>query len=1205
LEYRILGPFEVCDGGEPIDIGARQQRALLAILLIHANRVVATERILEDLWPDDPLGKERTLWVYISRLRSILDPDRDGRCKSTVLLTRDHGYELVVAPDDIDAHRFEQLAQHGRELLRDDPASAAADLRRALGLWRGTALEDFQYDDFARADASRLDDLRLGAIEDRIDADIRAGHHREVIGELEQLVVGHPERERFVGQLMIALYRSGRQADALRAFERYRRTIGEQLGIEPSPELRRIEEQVLLHDARLAPPTADREDLLSAVNPFNGLHAFTEADAERFFGRDRLVASLVRRLAAGSRLLALVGASGSGKSSVLHAGLVTAVRKGAVEGSDDWLIALMVPGSQPFREAEAALLRSTLDAPDGLGAVLDEPEDGLLRACLRLLPDSTSRVLLVIDQFEELFTLGAPPPARDRFIRNLEVLLDDPYGRVVVAIGLRADLYGLPLEYPVFAEMLADGIVNVVPLTPDELESAAEEPAARAGATLEPALLVQLLSDVAGRPGGLPLFQYALTELFDRRDGALLTLDAYHEMGGVSGAIARRAEDLFLSLGPDERDAAKQLFLRLVTIADQGAWGRRRVAAGEIAAISTDLVALQTVLDRFAEHRLLTLDRDPVTGSPTVEVAHEALLDQWPRLRRWIDDGRRDVLAHARLATALTEWEASGRQPGYLLSGQRLADYEEWARTSTLRLSTTEQRFLDVSLRQRDADQLAEDKRVARETKLDRTAKRRLWVLGAVTVTLVAGLVGGFVLFTGGGQPAIAVVHGAPGDLGISDMLIGGVGDAERERDVEIDLVEPLVDAEEELRRLAESGTDLVVVSGEWDLEVNSVALDYPDVRWVAIDPAFVKVEGPNISEIHFAVEHSAFLAGAAAALSSETDKVGFIGGYQTFRTEGSRNGFERGVEWIDQSITVVATYIGPVANPITRADADDDLAYELASAMYADGVDVIFHDAGAAGAGVTRAANDWSATRQVWTIGSDVDEFVTLRQSERGVVLTSTIKRFDVAVEAAVADFLDGDLAAGETVLGLADEAVELSRKGDHLTAVDGQLQNLEGELAGGHISVSPFALRPAGWQAEPDAVIHLTQTNDDCEVDRVTVDGETTPGAELADDELVVSRGDVVVVELTNASSDFTSVIVRTADFGTTNADLDAAQPIASAGPLGIYHGVSGAQPGGRTSTAAVVSESPLSIACWKGPLPTQPTDARGFHPLIVRPS
>jgi basic membrane protein A len=610
-------------------------------------------------------------------------------------------------------------------------------------------------------------------------------------------------------------------------------------------------------------------------------------------------------------------------------------------------------------------------------------------------------------------------------------------------------------------------------------------------------------------------------------------------------------------------------------------------------------VALQTVLDRFAEHRLLTLDRDPVTGSPTVEVAHEALHDQWPRLRRWIEDGRRDVLAHARLVTALTEWEASRGQPGYLLSGQRLADYEQWAGTSTLRLSTAEQRFLDVSIRQRESEQLAEEQRVAREIKLDRTAKRRLWVLGAVAV-VISGLVGGFVLFAGGDQPAIAVVHGAPGDYGSSDMMISGADDAEREHDLNVEAVEPLVDAEATLRRLAESGTDLIIVGREFDSAVDTVAPDYPDVRWVAIDPDTVKIEGPNITEVKFAVQDSAFLAGAAAALTSETGTVGFIGGHQTLRTERSRNGFEQGALWIEPEITVVSMYIGPVTDPYLRAETQDDLAYDLASTMYADGVDVIFHDAGPAGIGVTRAANDRSTTTQpVWTIGSDADEYLTLPPSQRGVVLSSTIKEFDRAVRAAVTDFLDGELAAGETTLGLADDGVSLSRSGNHLTAVDGQLKNLEGELASGHITVSPYATRPPQWQTQPDAVIELTLRDDACALDRVV-------GAELADAQLPVAREGVVVVELTNASSDFGGLTLRTAPVGTSTAALEAAERGGNvpAPELDLaYLSQTTVELGGRTSTAALVSE-PIAIACWRGEPPPN-AYLPSNYPMIVRPS
>jgi basic membrane lipoprotein Med (substrate-binding protein (PBP1-ABC) superfamily)/DNA-binding SARP family transcriptional activator len=1198
MEYRILGPFEVLNDGRPVEIGARQQRALLTLLLLNLNSVVSTERILEQIWPTDPTGKERTLWVYISKLRAALEPGRQAHSRSSVLVTKDHGYMLRADRSDLDTHRFEELAARGNALLVDDPEQAADVLRQALALWRGTALEDFEYDEFAQAATARLEELRLVAIEDRIEADTRSRRHRDVLGELEQLVRDHPYRERLVGLQMVALYGAGRQADALRAFERYRLMILEELGLEPSPELRRIEEQVLLHDERLVrdPGPEALEGQLRTPNPFKGLHAFGESDVATFFGRERLVADVVRRVASGARLVTLVGASGSGKSSVLHAGLVPAIRKGAIDGSPEWLIAKMVPGARPFREVEAALMRSRLDAPDGLSELLDDPEDGLLRACLRLLPDRDARVLIVIDQFEELFTLGARADEVARFIRNLEVVLNDPYGRVLLVVGLRADFYGRPLEYPRFAQLLGDSVVNVVSLLPDELETAAEEPAAAAGAQLEPALVVQLLSDVAGQAGALPQFQYALTELFERRDGTLLTVDAYRAMGGVSGALAQRAEELFLRLDADQRFAAKQLLLRLVTVSDQGALSRRRVPAAEIVAIATDVVALQAALDGLSRNRLVTFDRDPVSGSPTVEVAHEALLDRWPRLHEWIEDGRRDVRRHGLLVTALVEWRDSGESPDYLLSGQRLADYESWVTTSTLLLSSDEERYLDASIGHREAESRAEDERVARERRLDRRARRRLWALipGSVAIVMILGGVG-FVLLRGG-DPSIVVVHGVEGDLGITDMMIAGVGSSERERDIAVDLHEPLVDPEADLRSLADSGTDLIVVGSEFDAIVERVAPDHPDVHWVAIDPVALHIERTNISEVHFAVEDSAFLAGAAAALSTQTGKVGFIGGQQSFRTESSRNGFEQGVFWEDADIEVMSVFLGSVANPLAELETRDDLAYELATTMYAEGVDVIFHDAGEAGTGVIGAAREFSGSeRHVWTIGADADEYLTASAADRRYVLSSTIKRFDTAVEGAIASFLDGTLEPGDTVLGLSADGVGLSRSGDYLSGIEGRLANLEAEIAFGHLPVSPFAAREAGWQATPDVTVELALGDDACEIVRVS-------GATIDGEELRVQRGMTIQFRVTNESGGVGGVAVRTVGSGVTLADLRAEAELGIPSSFGELHAITLVELGATTSAAALVTGTRLVPNCLHYEVETRPSN---FPALIVRPT
>ncbi len=175
MEYRILGPTEVLKDGVAIDIGPRQQRALLALLLLNVNRVVSTDRILEEFWPDDLEGKEKTLWVYISRLRSALEPDREAHSRNTVLVTRDHGYSLCADADDIDVHRFERGVERGRSLMAVNPSTAGAVLREALAMWRGAPLEDFTYEEFAQPEIARLEELRLIAIEDRIDADLRVG----------------------------------------------------------------------------------------------------------------------------------------------------------------------------------------------------------------------------------------------------------------------------------------------------------------------------------------------------------------------------------------------------------------------------------------------------------------------------------------------------------------------------------------------------------------------------------------------------------------------------------------------------------------------------------------------------------------------------------------------------------------------------------------------------------------------------------------------------------------------------------------------------------------------------------------------------------------------------------------------------------------------------------------------------------------------
>lgn len=256
MQYRVLGPLEVRDGEESLPLAGAKQRALLALLLLHANRVLSRDRLIDELWGGEPPATAVTsLQVYVSRLRKLLPAE--------TLLTRPPGYVLEVEPEELDLRRFERLLAEGHEALdQGDPERATRVLREALGLWRGPALGEFAYEPFAQAEIGRLEDLRLAAVEDRIEADLALDRHGDLIGELEALVAENPHRERLRGQLILALYRSGRQADALDAYQRARRALDE-LGIEPSVDLQQLEKGILTHDPALS--VKARRDLPSGT----------------------------------------------------------------------------------------------------------------------------------------------------------------------------------------------------------------------------------------------------------------------------------------------------------------------------------------------------------------------------------------------------------------------------------------------------------------------------------------------------------------------------------------------------------------------------------------------------------------------------------------------------------------------------------------------------------------------------------------------------------------------------------------------------------------------------------------------------------------------------------------------------------------------------------------------------------------------------
>ncbi len=947
VQFRVLGPLEVDAGSGPIPLGGPKQRAVLAHLLVRPNQLVPAETLIDEIWGDEPPETARnTLQTYISHLRKALG---DGR-----IVGRPPGYVLTVDPSELDATRFDDLLREARKTQPVDASIGVALLDDALALWRGPALADVAGERSLVAEAARLDELRLVAREERIDGLLASGQHARTIGEVEALLDGHPLRERLWGQLMIALYRDGRQADALGAFQRSREILADELGIDPSPELVRLQERILRQDPALdlvgeplrgyrlmekigegptgtvfrgiqprvgrdvavkvvherlaadpafvrrfepeaqavaalehphiAPiydywrdpggayivspylrggslraveerggslePTrrirviqqiasalafahqqgvahgsvrssnvvldaegnaylcdfrigigpepspaedvqevaalarkmladqasASLSDLLEGMgvgadapgaaalvdalgttaepdgsratpsaievrNPYKGLRAFAEPDARDFFGRGALVERLVARLnetGTGSRFLAVVGPSGSGKSSVARAGLVPAIRHGALPASESCVVVEMFPGAHPMEELEEALVRVAARPIPSLHDRLAAGSRGLLEAIESVVPTDTEMVL-VVDQFEEIFTLTRDEPEREHFLESLRVATADLGSRLRVIVTLRADFYDRPLAYPRFGELLGARTEVVPPLTPDELEQAIRGPAERVGVHPEPGLIAEMIADLAHQPGALPLLQYALTELFERREGNSLTLETYQALGGVTGALTTRAERLHHASGPEGRRAIRQVLLRLVTLGEGREDTRRRVARSELDALEVDPAAIDGVLDAFGRHRLLTFDREPVTREPTIEIAHEALLGSWTRLRGWIDDARENLRLERQMSRAGAEWRASGRDPSFLLRGARLDQVGAWAEGTDLAVGAPEREFLKASADRRESERAENERRLKRESEIEHRSQSRLRAL--VVVLTVAALV--------------------------------------------------------------------------------------------------------------------------------------------------------------------------------------------------------------------------------------------------------------------------------------------------------------------------------------------------------------------------------------------------------------------------------------------------------------------------------
>lgn len=631
------------------------------------------------------------------------------------------------------AHQWDVFISHSHA-DRDAVAAIAARLRDEAGLrpfldrWHLVPGDAWQTDLADALDRSAAAAVCIGP------TGVAPWHNVELQTALDRAVAGDDEFR------VIPVLLPDVDDDAVPRFLAQRTWVDFRPGLDDGDALRRLAAAV-----RGEAIDGDGYELPDHPAPYRGLQRFDTADADFFFGRAQETDDLVARVES-RRMVAVEGASGSGKSSLVRAGLLPRLAAGAVHGSERWHHLVCTPGSEPFRAVARQLARLT-DASDRLAHIDDLTErlthraDGLRITIGDLVADDPRPVLLVVDQFEELFTLCAGEPDECRrtaaaFVSLLTHAARDRAGRVRVLVTLRADFLGTALQLPGAAELLADPVL-LGPLDDTALREVVAGPATAVGALFEKGLVGAILRDVHERQGALPLLQHALLELWNMRRGPWLTLDAYEEIGGVGGALARRADATFAALSARQQDLARTVLLRLVTHGEGVADTRRRVQRDELYPAGIDSADVDAVLQALSaeQARLVVADAD------TAEITHEALLREWTTLREWLDADRDAQRIHRRLTHAAAAWAGPlERDPGGLYRGAPLAQVEEWATTHADQLNAVEAAFLDAS-RQASAEELE------RERDRSRRLRRRLYASLASLAIAILGAAAALVLF--------------------------------------------------------------------------------------------------------------------------------------------------------------------------------------------------------------------------------------------------------------------------------------------------------------------------------------------------------------------------------------------------------------------------------------------------------------------------
>ena len=749
LSIRALGPLLITLNGNPvIGFESDKVRALLVYLAVESDQPHRREKLAGLLWPEFVERSARaSLRNALANLRLVIGDQKAQPSfllitRQTIQFNRHSDYEL-------DIQSFTTLVE-----AKSGGHPEFGKLEEAVNLYKGSFMDGFSFPDSAPFEEwvlvtrEYLQGLALQAQHLLAGFYQEKGDYEQALRLAQHQLAFDPYQEVAHQQMMWLLALNGQRNEALSHYEAYRQTLMADLTVEPLEGTQEMYARLL--DGELPEPPVTtlilaREPREVGECPYRGLAAFREADSPYFYGREEFTKRLLQAVKEQSLVAVIVGSSGSGKSSTIYAGLLPKLRL-----DEYWLIADFRPGNRPFQSMAGALLPFLEAQPGETDRLMETAKlaDALQQGDLSLYDlvkrihekyRGAKRLLLVVDQFEELYTLCPEAEQRWRFLDGLLTCADAgaerPNSPFLLLLTLRADFMGQALTHRPFADALQEGSLLLGPMNREELRSAIEKPAEQQGAAFETGLVARLLDDVGKEPGNLPLLEFALALLWERLDQGWMTHAAYEDIGLVEGALARYAEEVYTEIEESAQEKARWIFVQLVQ-PGSGTEDTRRVTTR--AELGDNCVGL---IQHLADKRLVVTGRDEA-GNEIVEVVHEALITGWKRLRGWMDADRVFRIWQEGLRGAIYQWEDSAKDQGALLQGAPLTQAERWLDERGIDLSEVEKTYLQASIAERHNRQVAETERQAREAKLEQRTRRVLQMLAVVF--LIAAVVGGW-----------------------------------------------------------------------------------------------------------------------------------------------------------------------------------------------------------------------------------------------------------------------------------------------------------------------------------------------------------------------------------------------------------------------------------------------------------------------------